>query len=103
MNRTRCCLIVTVLAVVLSISVMAGPRLPEDMQPYLIAQAHPELSQIASIQVAIVSSGAVVNKDDPLWRNLQAEVEQKLKQAGLNIPEPARPERRVMPFDVPQF
>jgi len=85
MNRTRCCLIVTVLAVVLSISAVAGPRLPEDMQPYLIARPHPELARIDSLYVTVAPLGAKAEEYEPIWKELGQKVGQKLQQAGIKV------------------
>ncbi len=85
MNRTRCCLIVTVLAVVLSISAVAGPKLPEDMQPYLIARPHPELARIDSLYVTVAPLGAKAEEYDPVWKELGQKVGQKLQQAGIKV------------------
>ena len=85
MNRTRCCLIVTVLAVVLSITALAGPRLPEDMQPYLIARPHPELASIDSLYVTVAPLGAKAEEYEPIWKELGQKVAQKLQQAGIKV------------------
>lgn len=85
MNRTRCCLIVTVLAVVLSISAVAGPRLPEDMQPYLIARPHPELARIDSLYVTVAPLGAKAEEYEPVWKELGQKVGQKLQQASIKV------------------
>ena len=85
MNRTRCCLIVTVLAVVPPISAVAGPRLPEDMQPYLIARPHPELARIDSLYVTVAPLGAKAEKYEPVWKELGQKVGQKLQQAGIKV------------------
>lgn len=85
MNRKRCCLIVTVLTVVLSISAMAGPRLPEDMQPYLIARPHPELARIDSLYVIVVPLGAKAEEYEPIWKELGQKIGEKLQQAGIKV------------------
>jgi len=85
MNRTRCCLIVTVLAVVLSISAVAGPRLAEDMRPYLIARPHPELARIDSLYVTVAPLGAKAEEYEPIWKELGQKVGQKLQQAGIKV------------------
>jgi len=85
MNRTTCRLIVTVLAVVLSISAVAGPRLPEDMQPYLIARLHPELARIDSLYVTVAPLGAKAEEYEPICKELGQKVGQKLQQAGIKV------------------
>ncbi len=85
MNRTRCCLIVTVVAVVLSISAVAGPILPEDMQPYLIARPHPELARIDSLYVTVAPLGPKAEEYEPVWKELGQKVGQELQQAGIKV------------------
>ena len=70
MKRIKCFLTLSVLVLVLLIPVMAGPRLPEDMQPYLIARPHPELARIDSLYVTIAPLGARAEEYEPIWKEL---------------------------------
>ncbi|MCK4293131.1 MAG: hypothetical protein KAY65_08025 [Planctomycetes bacterium] len=105
MKHTNYYLISSVLIVVLSVPAMSRTELPpfREPQPGLIARAHPELSHINSLQVAIVPSGTELIKDNFLWKDLRTKVEQKLKQAGIKIPPVDYVGRRVVPFRIPQL
>ena len=87
MKRTKRYLVLIVLAGILTVPAVARtkPPLPEEIQPWLIGRPHSELSRIDSLHVAIVFSGAKTNKQDPLWKDLAAKVENKLQDAGIEI------------------
>jgi len=99
MKRTKRYLVLCVLIGILSAWAMARTelRLPEEIQPWLIGRPHSELSQIDSLHVTIVFSGAKTNKQDPLWKDLAAKVENKLQNAGIEISKTigAGPEFRI--------
>jgi len=103
MKRAKCYLIASVLIVLLSAPAMPRTDLGEGIQPLLIAQPHPELSRIDSLQVTIVPSGPTVEANDSLWEELRTKVKQKLDQAGLNTPDPTHIDRRAIPFETPLF
>lgn len=87
MRTTKYYLISGILFTLLSAPAFGQTKssLPEDLRPLLIGRANLELSRIDPLYVTIVPSGAKVGKDDALWNELQAKVEQKLKEAGLKI------------------
>ena len=91
--------VLIVLAGILTVPAVARtkPPLPEEIQPWLIGRPHSELSRIDSLHVTIVFSGAKTNKQDPLWKNLAAKVENKLQDAGIEISKTigAGPEFRI--------
>ena len=99
MKRTKRYLVLCVLIGILSAWAMARTelRLPEEIQPWLIGRPHSELSRIDSLHVTIVFSGAKTNKQDPLWKDLAAKVENKLQDAGIEISKTigAGPEFRI--------
>jgi len=103
MIRTKFLPISSSLLLFVSASALSGPGLLEEMRPYLIAQPHPELAAMNSLEVAVMRSGAIADTNDSLWKDLKTKVEQKLKQAGLKIPDSTYPGRRIMPSSTPQL
>ncbi|MBL7153947.1 MAG: hypothetical protein ISS79_09535 [Phycisphaerae bacterium] len=103
MKRTTCLLTLSVLIPVLAAPARSRTNLLEEMKPWLIAQPHPELSRISSLQVTVIPSGAIAETNSSLWKGLRTKVEQKLEQAGLKIPDPTDVNRPAIPFDTPQF
>ncbi len=77
--------------------------LPEDLRSQLIGRANIELSRIDSLNVTIVPSGAKVGKDETLWKELEAKVENKLKDAGIRTIETLNERYESRSLHVPEL
>ncbi len=105
MRTTKYYLISGILFTLLSAPAFGQTKssLPEDFRPLLIGRANIELSRIDSLNVTIVPSGAKVGKDETLWNELRAKVEQKLRDAGLKIMPATYVGRKVTPIWAPEL
>ena len=67
----------------------------------LIGQAHPGLVGIEELYVVIVPPDSEPNKDGLVWKELQAKVENKLRETAIKIPPDVYAGVRVFRFGIP--
>lgn len=65
----------------------ANQPLPRD-KPLLINQSHPALDGIDRLYVVVLRYGAKPDKDIPVWKQLEANVKEKLHRAGIKLDTP---------------
>lgn len=60
-------------------------QLPPDDKPLLINQPHPALDGIDKLRVAILQYGNTPGKDVQFWKQLEANVKEKLRRTGIEL------------------
>jgi hypothetical protein len=65
----------------------ANQPLPGD-KPLLINQSHPALAGIDKLHVAVLRYGAKSDKDTPVFKQLEADINEKLRRAGIELDTP---------------
>lgn len=82
-------LILTIAVVFFSAPVQGQIKqpLPGD-KPLLINQPHPALAGIDKLHVAVLRYGTKQDKDAPVWKQLEANVKEKLRRAGIELDTP---------------
>ncbi len=65
----------------------AEQPLPSD-KPLLINQSHPALAGIDKLHVVVLRYGAKPDKDTPVWKQLEADVNEKLRRADIELDTP---------------
>lgn len=103
MKCANCFLILAVLIVVLSVWAGTAGSMFEEPSNFLIGEANPGLAHIGVVEVVVTPSGDQRITDAVFWKALAAKVEERLKIAGLKIPDPNQAGRRSVPFDTPKF
>jgi len=74
----------------------AEPSLPGD-KPLLINQPHPAFAGIDKLYVAVLRYGAKPDKDVPAWKQLETNVKEKLRRAGIELDTPTADNVLTMP------
>jgi hypothetical protein len=89
METKKYCLIMTVAAGFFCTAVQGQIEqpLPGD-KPLLIKQPHPALDGIDKLHVAVLQYGAKPGKDVPAWKQLETDVKEKLRRAGIELDTP---------------
>jgi hypothetical protein len=89
MNIIKHYLILAVAAGFFCTAVSGQPEqlLPDD-KPLLINQPHPALDGIDKVHVAILQYGNTPDKDVPFWKQLKANVKEKLRRIGIESETP---------------
>ena len=86
MKTEKYYLILGVVTGILSVSALARVELPLPTdESFLIGLSHPELAWIERLNVIVVPPDSEPNKNGLVWKELQAKIESKLKEAGIKI------------------
>lgn len=70
---------------------------PSGQKPVLINQPHPALAGIDKLNVVVLHYGAKQDKDVPVWKQLEANVKEKLRRAGIELDTPTADNLLTMP------
>ena len=90
--------VLTILIAILCIQASAGTELPELLNHGLIGRAYPALEQIEQLYAVVIPPDSEPNKDGLVWKELEAKIAHKLKEAGIKHIKTAslpRPELRI--------
>jgi len=91
MKTKKYYLVLAVVIGILCIWVPAKPgpsalgQIEQHDKPFLIGRANPELAGIDKLHVAILPSGAQLNKNGLVWTELEAKVIDKFNEAGIKL------------------
>ena len=95
-------LVLAVVTGVLCVPALGEVELPlHTVDPLLIGQAHPGLVGIEELYVVIVPPDSKPNEDGLVWKELQAKVENKLRETAIKIPPDVYAGVRVFRFGIP--
>lgn len=63
--------------------------LPSSKEQLLISQSHPAFIGIDTLQIVILRYGDISDKDMPVWKQLEANVREKLREASIDLETPS--------------
>lgn len=104
MKAGKCCLILAIAIGILCVPALSRIELPSPSdESMLIGRANPALAGIEQLYVIIEPSDAGLSKDGLVWKELQEEVERKLKETGLEMAPGIHLGQGIRAPDVPEF
>ena len=95
--------ILAVLTGILCVPVLGEVELPRFHKPILLARPNPTLAGIEKLYVVIVPPDAKPSKHGLVWKELQAKVESKLKEAGVKITHATEEKFILESLDIPNL
>ena len=103
MNHTKRVLTLSIFIAALLVPAAARTELPEEIQPFLIARPHPQLSRINTLGITIILGGAKAGKNNPVHRGLEPSIRNKLLEAGIGSVENADHKQGSKSLGAPQL